>query len=393
MPDLTDNHAHLELLESQSRELTPGLMSFQETNALKDGRFSNLYWVEIDKNKFNFTLSASTSPIPLLDFNLANRKVIAGINFGSFFLSDDLHTPVTTFYNLMINSGKIFQFPSNTRPALKSKDGKLSEIKIPANGTLNLGNQTFTWSGSNSVEKTDLKIFGMFDLTIGKIKFDKVSTRRKILSETSFVTCDTEETLLGINISKGQPKLERIIRTPLDLTQFAYVIKGNSELLKKAKVGQEITGVRFGRVSFDDENVCSASFSLGKTRDELINNLRTQLIFPKGGEPKPMSKDYLKSWSVVLETKDKIIFFIGDARPKVKNQEGLSVFELQTILQKKFDYSWACVGDSGQSSKLMVIGDTAEIYGNMHYQNYSGKSPVWDGKNGRHIPVALLAYE
>jgi hypothetical protein len=141
-------------------------------------------------------------------------------------------------------------------------------------------------------------------------------------------------------------------------------------------------------------DICSASFCLGKTHEELKNNLFSQLVFPTDGSPKPISGSYLKSWSVILKTKDKVAFFINDARPKITNQEGVSVFELQDILKARFEYEWACVGDSGQSSKLMVInGDTKEIYGNMHYQNYRGQTPVWDGLNGRPIPVALLAYE
>lgn len=394
MPDLTDNHARLKPLEAQARELAPGFTYFQETHTLNDGRFSNLYWVEMDKGRFNFKLSSSIRSIPLSEFNLPNRKVVAGINFGSFFLSDDFHSPVASFYNLLVSEGEIFQFPSNSRPALKTSNGELKILSMPAQGKLSLGKKTFLWSGSHYEGKSDLTVFGMFDLTIGKIQKDSLSTRRKIIEETRFVTCKTGHILLGFNLFDGRIVLEKISNQPLDLSQFVFVMRGEVLKLVGIKEGQKITNVSCGDAKFNlTDDLCSASFCLGKTNDELIENLKTQLIYPKDSQPKPISSDYKKSWSVVLETKGKIIFFISDARPKVKNEEGLTVFELQELLTRKFNYIWACVGDSGQSSKLMVNGDTTEIYGNMHYQNYSGVSPIWDGKNGRYIPVALLAYE
>ena len=74
--------------------------------------------------------------------------------------------------------------------------------------------------------------------------------------------------------------------------------------------------------------------------------------------------------------------------------DGLSVYELQELLLNKFNYDLAVVGDSGQSSKLMLAdGEKREIYGNLHYLNNLKKPPSWDGLNGRHVSVALLVYE
>jgi len=77
----------------------------------------------------------------------------------------------------------------------------------------------------------------------------------------------------------------------------------------------------------------------------------------------------------------------------VKNQEGINVFELQKLIDKKFNYSWALVGDSGQSSKLLVREENKKVFGNFHYLNYSTTPPFWDGVRGRSVPVGILAYE
>jgi len=270
----------------------------------------------------------------------------------------------------------------------------LSELLVADNGTLKLGNITFSWSGSNSLVEAELTVFGMFDLTIGKISLDSDPTRRRILKETRFVSCNHGQVLLGFNLVDGKPILKKIYKHPLDLTEFAFVFRGSDKIFNNVKVGDSISALKCGAGNFHQgDEVCSASFSLGKSKAELVKNLREQLLYPVGSQPKPMSNDYLKSWNVVMETANNIIFYINDARPKIKGQEGMSVFELQDVLKSRFDYLWACVGDSGQSSKLLIKSDIAEIYGNMHYQNYRGLAPTWDGNNGRPVPVALLAYE
>jgi len=134
-------------------------------------------------------------------------------------------------------------------------------------------------------------------------------------------------------------------------------------------------------------------FSLAKKRGELARNLKDELVYPRKEIPKPLRNDYFKSWSVILKERDKVIFFISDARPKITNQRGISVFELQELLNKKFDYSWAVVGDSGQSSKLLVNKGVRKVFGNFHYLNYTTTPPYWDGIVGRPIPAGVLAYE
>ncbi len=275
-----------------------------------------------------------------------------------------------------------------------TQNGKLQQALIPAKGTLKIGKNLFTWKGSSETTKSDLTVFGMFNLNITKTALNG-QTRRKIIVKTQFISCLSTELLLAIQLKKGKATLAQISTKPINLTKFAYVLKGKSSKLKKCKIGQTIKELDCNKTIFrDTPDLCSASFSLGKTKSQLINNLKHQLIYPQNKEPKPLSKKYLKSWSVVMETKNNIIFFINDARPNIKNQKGITIFELQEILINKFNYLWGCVGDSGQSSKLMLVNQgNKEVFGNMHYQNYRYDPPVWDGVNGRSIPVALLAYE
>jgi len=128
--------------------LSHGLSFSQETLFLNNKRFTNLYWLEFDKSKFGFELISSDLPIPLKKHDIPNKKVVAGINFGSFFLSDDLIIPKVAYYNLLIRDGEVIQFPSNNRPSLITSNGKLSHALFQAQGTLKLGSKTLSWSGS-----------------------------------------------------------------------------------------------------------------------------------------------------------------------------------------------------------------------------------------------------
>jgi hypothetical protein len=159
---------------------------------------------------------------------------------------------------------------------------------------------------------------------------------------------------------------------------------------------EDIVGsITFGSVTFNTDTYASSGLlELGQDVCQLKENLYRDLVIQKNGMPKPMESEYVKSWSAVLECKDKYIFCINDARPNIENERGINVFELQDYLINKFKYIWCVVGDSGQSSKLMLVKNGRKnIFGNMHYINYNSESAYWDGENGRPISTAILAYE
>jgi len=64
-------------------------------------RLTNLYWVEIETKKYKLSLKSYFKPRPLVNYSLANDKVVAGINFGSFYLSSDSYTNAK-YCNLLV---------------------------------------------------------------------------------------------------------------------------------------------------------------------------------------------------------------------------------------------------------------------------------------------------
>lgn len=255
--------------------MRPSLSFSQESVDFGDGRFTNLYWVELDKAKFGFKLSSTTPPKPLINFDLPGKKLVAGVNFGSFFLSDNLVSPTVPFYNLLINEGQVWQFPSNNRPALITNGGKLQAIDVPARGNLRIGKKSFSWSGSHEKSVSNLTVFGMFDLTVIKSSSGSQAPRRMVIDETKYVTCDTDQLLIAIRLINGKAIVEKISNESIDLTQYAYVFRGKEADLRRCEAGQTVEEFESNSgVCNKGEDVCSASFSLGKTRDELVENLK-----------------------------------------------------------------------------------------------------------------------
>jgi len=378
---------------SQTEEMFPGLIFHQEVLNLK-GRFTNLYWLKIDCSRYRFKIKSYPKPRPLVKYNLSDKKIVAGINFGSFYLTDHGESTQATFCNLLIEKGCIRQFPCNNRTALVNKNEQLTIAKFKPYGKLKIGGDVFKWRGVKGKDKTIENVFyGYFEVRLGEknkrdLKLNFANCPQRLL-------CKDTELLVGF-IRKGRNIIiKNISKNELDLRDYLFVLKGPVKNLCKLCIGQGIEAFTVGDENcfMEDENVCSGNFRLGKTPEELKVNLNTELVFPHGDKPNPVKQNYKKSWSVILKEENNIVFFINDARPKYKNQKGLDIFELQSVLVEKFDYSWAIVGDGGQSSKLFYCNETRKVFGNLHYLNYETTPPYWDGVRGRFIPTAVLAYE
>ena len=208
-------------------------MSFnQETIDLGNDRITNLYWVELDKSRIKFKLSTRKRLAPLRDFDVPKKNMVAGINFGSYFLSDDPVSPLVPFYNLSIKAGSVYQFPTNNRPVLWTKNGEIEVLSLRATGQLKIAENIFTWSGSGIKNESDITVFGMFDINIVKVGGDSQTPRRKVEYESQFVPCNNGEILFGktarfFEPSNGQSNNVGVrIRDscyPVGFRSFAYI--------------------------------------------------------------------------------------------------------------------------------------------------------------------------
>lgn len=388
------NYDSLSQLEPRTAKIQNGITFHSETCSIDSDRFTNLYWVELNKESAKFKLLFVDKPLPLREFQYSGHTILAGLNFGGFYLSDDGYIPNVPYYNLAVSNGNVKQLPSNSRCVLLTNNGNLDQKLLIAKGNVLIGKQILTWRGANIEGNTDLITYGMFNIDISKNPTKRFGRARETKNSSRFVTASKSEVLLGVIITDNQPRIAEISVTTLDLLKFNYIFRSRTYLITKIKKGDLVTNIEIDGDKYGiDTDVCSGSFTLGRNKEELDRNMRSELIYPSNGAPKPMDETYRKSWSVVLKRDSSYIFFINDAHPKVSNQNGLTVYELQELLLKKFDYNWAIVGDSGQSSKLIVVEDgKRNVYGNLHYINYTKGKPFWDGENGRPVSVGLFAY-
>lgn len=386
--------------QKSSAKISEFATFFKEPYYIGKTRLVNLYWVEIEKENAIFSLHTSSQKSSLLKITekyLKNNQLpIVAINAGGFYLSDTKKKPMAYGYNLFVHDGEVWQFPGNGRITLIEKNGQLKIKYLKAGGSLKIGDKNFTWVGNRCVKKpnqTAVVIFGVCDIKFATKTTENRHSFRFPIPESLQINGEQEKILLGIGInSKGKPFVAVKSKRTLNLLKYAYILMINGTESRSIKLGDIIHQVSIDtyKVSTHDQSV-SLSFSIPFDKTKIKNTISKEII-TVNGIIKPLQKDFLKSWSVILETSKKIIFFLVDSCPKKPGVEGLNTFELQELLAKKFDFKSCAVCDSGQTSKLCVnIGGKLRIFGNLHYVNYSAKKPYPDGVNGRAIPSAVVA--
>lgn len=129
-----DHYRFLKRLEKKRIEIRSGMNFYQETKEYGGNRFTNFYWLEVNKGKYQIELKTADKLLPLKDFEKDNPMVLGGMNFGSFFLVDEACDPKCRYYNLVLSQGAILQLPSNSRTALQCNQSVLSSPTLNLRG-------------------------------------------------------------------------------------------------------------------------------------------------------------------------------------------------------------------------------------------------------------------
>jgi len=382
-----------------TRALTDGI-TFGQGSEIIGSQSTNYYYCLFDKNSVKLNLFSSTYKYPLHNividaFNKSmEQDYVIGINTNTFLITDDDYIPKNWSYHLNISDGILFQLPANARPTIITQEGKIIFKTLKAEGSLLIGNKVLNWQGSyNFSGQTDTVIYGAFDIPQSRIEKDgKVFIFSRY--DSSWIKAEQGEKLLGFNLTNGKVKVETISKNKLNLFDYLFILKGRTSRLQGITINNEVR-----KVIVDHQNL-SSGLSAQSLMSKLPKNKRNiskvfrKFLIPSNNLKNNGLKDFRKAWSVILKTQNQqIAFFITDARPKVKGQEGLNIFELHSLLSKNFNFSKAFIADAGQSSRICIYnGHQCQVYGNLHYLDYKQKPPVWKGKDGRFIPGALLSY-
>lgn len=399
-----------EPVRKKTFKLGEDIFFHQEPYFLNKSRFSNLYWVEAPKNSLfllkNFLKRLPLIKIPEIIKKEHNLLPVAGINTCNFFLSDYSREPLISSYNLFVSEGKVWQFPSVSRTVLIERGGKLLIKFLKARGKVKIRRKTLNWVGSFELKKkqpflkrTSVAVtHGVFDI---KLKYlfdiDRLRRPKKPLPSSVFVKNKNNKILLGFKLgNKLIPEVAKKSVNQLSLLDYLFIIEVDSSIGKQISIGDkieevEVDGYKIGK----NDNITSLAFSLPQEFKKIKKSLSKELISKDGGKINVLDSDFRRSWSAVVFTSKKIIFFLADAYPYGKGKEGLNIYELHNLLKNKFNFTQCGICDGGQTSKLWVRDSRNKnlrnkIYGNLHYVNFSLKKPKLDGINGRPLPSALF---
>lgn len=397
----------LKPLEKGKRVLSENVTFHQETYRSDHNRSVNLYWVEIDRKNCKFALLNSIKRRPLIDIakefqqNIGS-SILAGINTSIFYLVDKGREPKFSAFNLYVKDGQVLQFPSIDKITLIESNNSISLRYLKAKGEIKIGRLKLNWIGAKKhsragqSESPSVIIYGLSDV---RFKYCGGSRRKtkKAISGSARVDCLEGRLLLGIDLDKnGNLAIVKKSLNKLNLLDYLYIIETNKLLRDQVTIGDSIADITIDNHSIGrNENAVSLSFGLPEKFSELRPAVSREIVPSIKNILKPLQPSFVKSWSLILFTKSKLIFFLVDSFPFKQSQAGLNLLELHKLVSQKFNFEIAAVCDAGQSSKICLkkTNGNFQVFGNLHYINFTSAKPKWDGIRGRAIPSALIAYQ
>lgn len=369
---------------------------------------ANIYEVEINENNFSFNIASSLKPKYLKSF-LKNGKNGVAINAGFSYSADKDFgkTPVDFTYNFHVINHQLINIPICAKTALFSKNGKLYPTKVKPKGKLFLNQTEISWIGSQaniSNRKDDSAIaFGLSNQ--GIIKY-RQREKLQIDFDSNYSFVPQKRGYKNVIFGLRQQDKKFIIYVKDIIAQKTLFFGGlcvfsiPDKIVKKLNINDEITNWSVDGYSPQDiENCVTIGIKIAKSIKQLYQNIKSEkiIITRKPNGKRYYSKiDVQEARACVFRTKDnKIHFLLIDARPKIFNQQGMSMVDLSNYIYKKYNnIVWAVNCDGGQSAKICLKkSNKLYTYGNLHYIKFNKDGSInrWNGINGRPITSCVVA--
>ncbi len=369
---------------------------YEQGSIINGDAIVNFHAYTLTKSRIVFELYSSINKQPLSQIvkrthTLKKTDFMIGINTNAFFMAEEGTRPTSWSFNLDIKHGVPLQLPTNKRPTLITRNGKIKLDYLRGNGSLKIGNNTIDWRGSHSDIGVNTIVYGNFD----------IPQKRKIRSGRTIITSDyndawiapkENELLVGLSLKNEEVAVSQISSERLNLFDFLFIMSCPKNITSKINITDLVHSAKVGGFEFTkDHSAQSLIAELPKNKNNILGVFKNYLINNK--LTSEFIEKYKKAWSLVIEKQNEIILLVIDARPQVKGQEGLNAYELHDFISNNFNFEKAFITDAGQSSRIVYSGENEFlVHGNMHYLDYKQKPPVWSGEKGRFVPGALLAY-
>lgn len=378
------------------------------SNSSEIKTLTNIYEIEINENNFNFDIISSLKPKYLKLF-LRNKENSIAINAGFGYIVDRNFgkVPVDFTYNFHVINHQLINIPTCAKTALFSKDDKIYPVKIKPMGELFLNQTKISWIGSQtniSDRKDDSAIaFGLSNQ--GIIKYQQ-GEKLQIDFDPNYSFVPQKKGYKNVIFDlKQQDKkfviyIKNITARKTSFFDGLFILSIPNKIAKKLNVNDKVTNWFVGGYSSQDiKNCVTIGIKITKSIKQLYQNIKSEKIIitrKPSGERYYSKIDIQEARACVFRTKNnKIHFLLVDARPKIFNQQGMSMADLSNYIYKKYNnIAWAVNCDGGQSAKICLKkGNKSYTYGNLHYIKFNKDGSInrWNGVNGRPVTSCIVA--
>lgn len=415
----SDEYDCLLPLTSSVKKISEGIVlrefSYYYQDALGNNQV-NVYALEIPINSnLAFGMEFSREGSYCIDLvNSANNKnqdkIIGALNCNFGLIVDEFDRyPVDLSYNLHIEGGKLIQVPVVDKPAITiDKKGQVEIMFLKAIGKVKIGSLTIDWVGSLSKKynyfysRERAIVYNSYNRGLLLVK-DPITVTKKFF-DPNYSTTKKDRRKIDLVVNEKEGKF---IVTAVNKNCETHYFEGNFIVRIPLKFSEHVkVGDKVEILSIDTIN--PKDFSYGSTGSPLlvpdVIEARKNILSDRSVQTRAIDskRAYKKSGkfcrSCIVKTKNKIVFFLADARKGKEGQEGFSIYMLRYALAEFYpNFESAINVDGGNAPKLIVKnGKDFDVLGNLQYKNWPTRDNQkfsWSGFLGRKVPAIIYVYK
>lgn len=382
-------------IPEQVKDLGRGISLHSYTQELSGGMFTNVYDLSFRAENVSPSIALHDRLASVFSYVRKHSDIRVATGGGFFFLADKASAvPRRLSLNLALQDGHLHGLPVVDREAVILSEGQLSAEYLKALGTLSLGGDVLSWSGSLTQHKTDSKIFTTGNSIITHIQNDDTGSVR-ILEDGSRYTpaIDSDDTadigfalredgmFIGVNSSTSGH---------LDIFSHDVVVRTHERHIYGGLPDMRI--LTLGSTALDGS--LQSAISVGPMLD--TKNFTAHPINKDsslGGKP-PFLNVPLARTALYCTADEKVHIQLFDGRPDSPIFPGVTPSDAVQFASHNGEVVWGCFLDPGQTARLVVQNDdNTESYGNTHYLKWPtepGGKFTWMPKIGRPVSSMIV---
>lgn len=400
-------------------KLSNGVLLKQYPYFYKDifgNNFVNIYALEISNtNNIGFGMEFAKKGDYCINLaKNANKKtkgkLIAAVNCNFGLIVDEYDRyPTDMSYNLHIENKKLIQIPVVDKPAILINNASVIDMKfIHAEGRLKIGTLAIDWIGSQSKKynyfyaRERCIVYNSYNRGLLLVKDETTGTKKFFDPNYSNIPFDRKKIDVVVTEINGLFFVKKI-----NFNKGTHFFEGNFILsvpykyIDQIRLGDLVEILSIGTIN-------PSEYKYGSTGGPLLvsdfKEFRRNILWDKNVQTRSLEnksaykKNSKFSRCCIIKTKNKIIFFLADARKEKKGQEGFSMYRLWCTLVKLYPNFESVVNVDGGNAPKLIFKELEDynVLGNLQYKNWPTETNPnfsWNGYFGRKVPAIIYAYQ